>query len=102
MLLCLSTGRYILVTPRALRVGTPENIHVQAHSDSLQPLTGNLQVNLTVWDFPMKKTVVAMRRLTLSRANHFMKQTSVMVGDRPEWVATKGGSGSARMERGRL
>uniref|UniRef100_A0A8C0P4C6 Complement C3 n=1 Tax=Canis lupus familiaris TaxID=9615 RepID=A0A8C0P4C6_CANLF len=70
---------YILVTPRALRVGTPENIHVQAHSDSLQPLTGNLQVNLTVWDFPMKKTVVAMRRLTLSPANHFMKQTSVMI-----------------------
>ncbi|GAB5567698.1 hypothetical protein PRBEI_2000150800 [Prionailurus iriomotensis] len=40
---------YILVTPRALRVGSPENIHVQAHSDSTQPLTGTLEVNLTVW-----------------------------------------------------
>nr|XP_030736254.1 complement C3-like [Globicephala melas] len=46
---------YILVTPRVLRVGSPENIHVQAHSDSREPLTRTLKVNLTVWDFPMKK-----------------------------------------------
>lgn len=51
----------------------------------------------------MKKTVVAKSQLILSPENHFMKQASVMVGDRPAWVATKGGSGSeARMERGRL
>lgn len=98
--LCLSTGRYILVTPRVLRVGSPENIHVQAHSDSSQPLSGTLQVNLTVWDFPMKKTVVARSQLTLSSENHFMDQTPVVVGDRPAGVATKGGSGpAARVER---
>ncbi|XP_033051278.1 putative protein C3P1 [Trachypithecus francoisi] len=39
---------YILVTPRVLRVGSPESIHIQAHSDSRQPLTRTLQVNLTV------------------------------------------------------
>lgn len=49
MSLRVSTDRYILVTPRVLRVGSPENIHVQAHSDSTQPLTGTLEVNLTVW-----------------------------------------------------
>lgn len=83
MPLCWSTGRYILVAPRVLRVGTPENIHVQAHSDSRQPLTGTLEVNLTVWDFPMKRTMLARSQLLLSTENHFMKQASVMVGDRP-------------------
>ena len=48
MSLRVSTDRYILVTPRALRVGSPENIHIQAHSDSTQPLTGTLEVNLTI------------------------------------------------------
>lgn len=103
MPLCWSIGRYILVTPRVLRVGTPENIHVQAHSDSREPLTGTLEVNLTMWDFPMKRTVLEMRQLLLSPENHFMNQASVMVGDRPGWVATKGGSGpAAKVERGGL
>ncbi|VCX14690.1 unnamed protein product [Gulo gulo] len=70
---------YILVTPRALRVGSPETIHVQAHSDSQQSLKGTLEVNLTVWDFPMKKTVVAKSHLLLSEANNFMKQASVTI-----------------------
>lgn len=79
------------MTPRVLRVSSPENIHVQAHSDSSQQLSETLQVTLTVWDFPMKKTMVAKSQLTLSLENHFMNQTSVMVGDRPGGVATKGG-----------
>uniref|UniRef100_A0A8C7EXQ7 NTR domain-containing protein n=1 Tax=Neovison vison TaxID=452646 RepID=A0A8C7EXQ7_NEOVI len=70
---------YILVTPRALRVGSPEIIHVQAHSDSQQSLKGTLEVNLTIWDFPMKKTVVAKSHLLLSEANNFMKQESVTI-----------------------
>ncbi|XP_019600514.2 complement C3 isoform X1 [Rhinolophus sinicus] len=70
---------YILVTPRVLRVGSPETILVQAHSDSEQPLSGTLEVNLTVWDFPMKKTVVAQNQLLLSSENHFMNQASVVI-----------------------
>ncbi|XP_012496951.1 PREDICTED: complement C3 isoform X2 [Propithecus coquereli] len=70
---------YILVTPRVLRVGSPENIHIQAHSDSRQPLTGALEVNLTVWDFPMRKTLVARTHLILSPGNNFMDQTPVTV-----------------------
>ncbi|ELK28681.1 Complement C3, partial [Myotis davidii] len=70
---------YILVTPRVLRVGNPENIHVQAHSDSGQPLTGTLEVNLTVWDFPRKKAEVARSQLTLSPENHFMSQAALMI-----------------------
>lgn len=100
---CWSTGRYILVTPRVLRVGTPENIHVQAHLDSRQPFTETLEVNLTMWDFPMKRTMLARSQLLLSPENHFMNQASVMVGDRPGWVATKEGSGPAeKVERDRL
>lgn len=101
--LCLSVGRYILVTPRVLRVGNPENIHVQAHSDSRQPLTGTLEVNLTVWDFPLKKKEVARSQLTLSPENHFMSQAALMVSDGPAWVATNRGSRpAARAESGRL
>lgn len=99
----MSPGRYILVTPRVLRVGSPENIHVQAHSDSGHPLPGTLKVNLTVWDFPMKKKEMARSQLTLSPENHFMSQASVMVSDGPAWGATKGGSRpAARVESGRL
>ena len=99
----MSAGRYILVTPRVLRVGSPENIHVQAHSDSTEPLTRPLKVNLTVWDFPMKKMPVARAQLVLSPENHFMDQAPVTVGDRPGWVAIKGISASAAsIERGRL
>ncbi|XP_021568079.1 complement C3-like [Carlito syrichta] len=70
---------YLLVTPRVLRIGSPENVHVQAHSDSSQPLTGALSVNLTVWDFPRRKTVVARRQLVLSPENDFMDQAPVTV-----------------------
>ncbi|XP_065729902.1 complement C3-like [Phocoena phocoena] len=70
---------YILVTPRVLRVGSPENIHVQAHSDSREPLDRTLKVNLTVWDFPMKKIPVARVQLVLSPENHFMDQAPVTI-----------------------
>ncbi|KAF5911564.1 hypothetical protein HPG69_008161, partial [Diceros bicornis minor] len=70
---------YLLVTPRVLRVGSPENIHVQAHPDSRKPLTRPLEVNLTVWDFPMKKTVVARSQLVLSRENGFMVRAPVTI-----------------------
>lgn len=99
----MSAGRYMLVTPRVLRVSSPENIHVQAHSDSGEPLTRPLEVNLTVWDFPMKKTIVARSQFILSPENNFMDQTPVTVGDRPGWAAGRGGAGSApRVERGGL
>lgn len=81
--LYMFTGRYILVTPRVLRIGSPETIHVEAHSDSSEPLSHPLEVNLSVWDFPMKNTRVARRELVLSKENHFMDQASVTVGDRP-------------------
>ncbi|KAL4663795.1 hypothetical protein H8959_012919 [Pygathrix nigripes] len=70
---------YILVTPRVLRVGSLESIHTQAHSDSRQPLTRTLEVNLTVWDFPMRKTVLARSQLILSPGNNFMDQAPVTV-----------------------
>nr|XP_014978314.2 complement C3 isoform X1 [Macaca mulatta] len=70
---------YILVTPRVLRVGSPERIHIQAHSDSRQPLTRTLEVNLTVWDFPMRKAVLARSQLILSPGNNFMDQAPVTV-----------------------
>ncbi|KAM6216767.1 complement C3-like [Rhynchocyon petersi] len=70
---------YILVAPRVLRIGSPENIHIQAHSDSRQPLTRPLAVNITVWDFPKKNTLVAQKHLTLSPGNHFMEQTPVTI-----------------------
>uniref|UniRef100_A0ABI0NYL6 Complement C3 n=1 Tax=Bos taurus TaxID=9913 RepID=A0ABI0NYL6_BOVIN len=70
---------YILVTPRVLRIGSPETIHVEAHSDSSEPLSHPLEVNLSVWDFPMKNTRVARRELVLSKENHFMDQASVTI-----------------------
>uniref|UniRef100_A0A8C3YEF3 Complement C3 n=1 Tax=Catagonus wagneri TaxID=51154 RepID=A0A8C3YEF3_9CETA len=73
---------YMLVTPRVLRVSSPENIHVQAHSDSGEHLTRPLEVNVTVWDFPMKKTVVARSRLILSPENNFMDQTPVTIPEK--------------------
>ncbi|KAG8523186.1 Complement C3 [Galemys pyrenaicus] len=71
---CLSTR----VRP-ILRVGSPEDIHVQAHSDSKLPLTRTLGVNITVWDFPLRKTLVARHQLLLSPENHFMSQAPVTI-----------------------
>ncbi|XP_012584837.1 PREDICTED: complement C3-like [Condylura cristata] len=77
---CLSTQVwYILVTPRVLRVGSPDIIHVQAHSDSGEPLVRPLEVKIIVWDFPVKKTVVAEHQLLLSPENHFMSQAPVTI-----------------------
>nr|XP_020021368.1 complement C3-like [Castor canadensis] len=44
---------YILVTPRVMRVGSPENIHVQAHSDSTQPLETPLGSPLGQKELPL-------------------------------------------------
>ncbi|KAI4583850.1 hypothetical protein MJG53_007129 [Ovis ammon polii x Ovis aries] len=74
-----SGSLYILVTPRVLRIGSPETIHVEAHSDSSEPLSHPLEVNLSVWDFPRKNTLVARRKLVLSQENHFMDQASVTI-----------------------
>uniref|UniRef100_A0A8D2JPN4 Complement C3 n=1 Tax=Sciurus vulgaris TaxID=55149 RepID=A0A8D2JPN4_SCIVU len=73
---------YMLVTPRVLRVGSPENLHVQAHSDSTRLLKAPLEVNITVWDFPLRETVVATSQLLLSPANDFMVQTPVTIPER--------------------
>ncbi|XP_054980588.1 complement C3-like [Sorex araneus] len=69
----------ILVTPRVLRVGTPEKVHVQAHPDWGQPPPGNLEVNLSVWDFPLRKRQVAEEQLYLTPQNHFMSQAAVTI-----------------------
>ncbi|VTJ54124.1 Hypothetical predicted protein [Marmota monax] len=81
---------YILVMPRVLRVGTPENIHVQAHSASLEPLKRSLEVNVAMWDFPLRQMLVAKSQLILSPANDFMVQTPVTqyVVIRATWAAT--------------
>ncbi|XP_049644296.1 complement C3-like [Suncus etruscus] len=68
----------MLVTPRVLRVGTPEKIHVQAHSDSRQPLTKALEVTLSMFDFPLKKKIES-QQLVLEPQNHFMFQATVTI-----------------------
>ncbi|XP_076978006.1 complement C3-like isoform X2 [Tamandua tetradactyla] len=78
-LLAQAEPLYLLVTPRVLRVGSPENILVQAYDAPSQPLPGVLKVNVTVCDFPMKKTVMAGVQLTLSPENNFMGQASVTI-----------------------
>ncbi|XP_045146330.1 complement C3-like isoform X2 [Echinops telfairi] len=81
---------YILVSPRVLRVGSPEDIYVQAHSDSPQPLRGPLEVNITLWDFPRKSTMVAQGQLTLSPKNHFMDKVSLTVPEELVYPAKPG------------
>ncbi|XP_055975825.1 complement C3-like [Sorex fumeus] len=69
----------ILVTPRVLRVGTPEKVHVQAHPDWGQPPPRNLEVKLSVWDFPLRTRQVAEAELSLTPQNHFMLQAAVTI-----------------------
>ncbi|XP_058146552.1 complement C3 isoform X1 [Dasypus novemcinctus] len=70
---------YLLVTPRVLRVGSPENILVQAHGTPSRPLREILKVHVTVWDFPMKKRAVAEFQLTLSPENDFLDRAPVTI-----------------------
>ncbi|XP_016045038.1 complement C3 [Erinaceus europaeus] len=72
---------YLLVTPRVIRVGSPTVIHLQAESDSREPLTRPLEVNFTMWDYPLKKTVLGSGQFLLVPGNNYMDQKAVMIPD---------------------
>ncbi|XP_027713637.1 venom factor-like isoform X2 [Vombatus ursinus] len=70
---------YLLVAPRVLWVGNPENILLQVHQDPEQPLVEPLKVLLAVWDFPLERKILYDRSLTLSQDNNYMALVPVTI-----------------------
>ncbi|XP_074059430.1 venom factor-like [Macrotis lagotis] len=72
-------GSLYLVTPRVLWVGGPENIMLQVHQDPEQPLVEPLEIQLTIWDFPLERKLLYDKQLTLSPDKNYMALTPVMI-----------------------
>uniref|UniRef100_A0A7N4PB07 Complement C3 n=1 Tax=Sarcophilus harrisii TaxID=9305 RepID=A0A7N4PB07_SARHA len=70
---------YLLVTPRVLWVGSPENIMLQVHSDPEKPLVETLEVLLTIWDFPLERKLLYNLSLTLNLENNYMALAPVTI-----------------------
>uniref|UniRef100_A0A8D0GLW7 Anaphylatoxin-like domain-containing protein n=1 Tax=Sphenodon punctatus TaxID=8508 RepID=A0A8D0GLW7_SPHPU len=61
------TPLYTLITPNVLRVGSEEKIVVEAHG-----LSGNVEVTITVKDFPLEKTTFFNVQTRLNSENGMM------------------------------
>uniref|UniRef100_A0A8D0GW77 Anaphylatoxin-like domain-containing protein n=1 Tax=Sphenodon punctatus TaxID=8508 RepID=A0A8D0GW77_SPHPU len=64
---CLLSSGYTLITPNVLRVGSEEKIVVEAHG-----LSGNVEVTITVKDFPLEKTTFFNVQTRLNSENGMM------------------------------
>uniref|UniRef100_A0A8D0GWV1 Complement C3 n=1 Tax=Sphenodon punctatus TaxID=8508 RepID=A0A8D0GWV1_SPHPU len=63
----VSCPKYTLITPNVLRVGSEEKIVVEAHG-----LSGNVEVTITVKDFPLEKTTFFNVQTRLNSENGMM------------------------------
>ncbi|XP_043822964.1 venom factor-like isoform X2 [Dromiciops gliroides] len=72
---------YLLVAPRVLWVGGPENILLQVHQDPENLLVEPLEVFLTIWDFPLERKLLYNMSLTLSPDNNYMTLAPVTIPD---------------------
>uniref|UniRef100_A0A8D0GW61 Anaphylatoxin-like domain-containing protein n=1 Tax=Sphenodon punctatus TaxID=8508 RepID=A0A8D0GW61_SPHPU len=73
LLLPLVDG-YTLITPNVLRVGSEEKIVVEAHG-----LSGNVEVTITVKDFPLEKTTFFNVQTRLNSENGMMGTALIRV-----------------------
>ncbi|XP_068939222.1 venom factor-like [Petaurus breviceps papuanus] len=70
---------YLLLAPRVLWVGSPENIILQVYQDPEKPLVEPLEVFLKIWDFPLERQLLYDTSLTLSPDNNYMALASVTI-----------------------
>ncbi|XP_007488640.2 venom factor [Monodelphis domestica] len=69
----------LLVAPRVLWVGGPENIMLQVHQDPKQPLANVIEVFLAIWDFPLERKLLYNTPLTLSKDEDYMALVPVTI-----------------------
>ncbi|KTF79752.1 hypothetical protein cypCar_00044267, partial [Cyprinus carpio] len=76
-LLTLCDPLYVLSAPNLLRVGSPENVFVEAQDYS----GGNLNVRITVKNHPKKNLEILSKSVTLTADNNFQILTDIKIPD---------------------
>ncbi|KAI2668069.1 hypothetical protein H4Q32_004708 [Labeo rohita] len=76
-LLTLCDPLFVLSAPNLLRVGSSENVFVEAQDYS----GGDLNVKIFVKDHPNKHTEIWSRSVTLTAGNNFQILTDIMIPD---------------------
>ncbi|XP_067258630.1 complement C3-like [Chanodichthys erythropterus] len=76
-LLTLCDPLFVLSAPNLLRVGSSENVFVEAQDYS----RGNLNVRISVKNFPQKDTEMLFKSVTLTADNNYQILTNIMIPD---------------------
>ena len=71
----LPSGRYSMITPNILRLESEETVVLEAHGGQ-----GNIQVSVTVHDFPAKKQVLSNENTQLNSNNGYLSTVTIKVG----------------------
>ncbi|XP_008581904.1 PREDICTED: complement C3 [Galeopterus variegatus] len=72
--LALGDPMYSLITPNILRLGSEEMVVLEAHD-----ATQDVQVTVTVSDFPAKKQVLSNEKITLTSASDYMGSVTIKI-----------------------
>ncbi|XP_027706662.1 complement C3 [Vombatus ursinus] len=65
---------YILLTPNVLRLESEEQLVLEAHGAA-----GNVPVEVSIHDFPQKKQVFYLEKITLNNANNYLSTITVKI-----------------------
>ncbi|XP_036610168.1 complement C3 [Trichosurus vulpecula] len=65
---------YVLLTPNVLRLESEEQLVLEAHG-----VEGNVPVEVSIHDFPLKKQVLYLEEITLNNANNYLGTVTVKI-----------------------
>ncbi|XP_024424671.2 complement C3 [Desmodus rotundus] len=83
--LALGDPMYSLITPNVLRLENEETVVLEAHD-----LQGDVQVTVTVYDFPAKKQVLFSDNTLLNGANGYLSNVTIKIPANKELRSQKG------------
>ncbi|XP_053514319.1 complement C3 [Artibeus jamaicensis] len=83
--LALGDPMYSLITPNVLQLENEETVVLEAHDPP-----GDVQVTVTVYDFPAKKQVLFSDNTLLNRANSYLSTIPIKIPANKELRAKKG------------
>ncbi|XP_021561126.1 complement C3 [Neomonachus schauinslandi] len=83
--LLLGEPLFSMITPNILRLGNEETVVLEAHD-----LNQNVEVMVTVHDFPAKKQVLSNEKTDLTSANDYMSTVTIRIPTDKELISERG------------
>ncbi|KAF3829530.1 hypothetical protein GH733_003794 [Mirounga leonina] len=83
--LLLGEPLFSMITPNILRLGNEETVVLEAHD-----LKQNVEVMVTVHDFPAKKQVLSNEKTDLTSANDYMSTVTIRIPTDKELISERG------------